>query len=109
VANVSLFGGTVASPIKNVTLVGKTNGAVPGSLIIDASGTSATFKASATYLSLILGSAVLPNDTWTATLVSGTGTGASANGFFDKDNVALDGGNNGGHANYTTTFTTAND
>jgi ELWxxDGT repeat protein len=107
-ADVSLYGGTTASPIRNVTLVGAANGPVPGSLVIDPSGASATFKASSIFLSTFFGSTVLPNDTWTVVLISGNGTGSAANGFFDKDNIALDGGNNGGHANYTTTFATSN-
>src|SRR5207245_2840655 len=39
-ANVSLFGGTTAKPIQNVTLVGAHNLAVPGSLLIDPSALS---------------------------------------------------------------------
>jgi hypothetical protein len=42
-------------------------------------------------------------------LVSGTGTGSAANGFFDMLGGPLDGAGNGGYASYTTHFTTAND
>jgi uncharacterized delta-60 repeat protein len=114
-SDISLYGGTVANPIQNVTLVGKNTGPifgpVNGTLVIDSSGTSATFKASSDWLANIAGSTsgVLPNDTWTVTLQSGTGAGASANGFFDALGAPLDGANNGDHANYVTTFATAND
>jgi hypothetical protein len=40
--------------------------------------------------------------------VSSAALGATAHGFFDSLNAPLDGGNNAGHDNYTTTFTTAN-
>src|SRR5262249_46890294 len=110
VSNVVLYGGTSTTPLQNVTLVGVTNGPVNGTLLVDPSGYSATFKASSTYLSTFLsGATVLPNDTWKVVLTSGTGTGSAANGFFDMDGVPLDGTNSGGHANYTTTFTTTND
>src|SRR5207302_6485358 len=112
-STLSRYGGTTATPTPTATLVGKGGAvdkpAVNGTLVVDPSGTSATFKASSIYLSTFFGSSVLPNGTWNVTLTSGTGTGATANGFFDKDNVPLDGGNNGGHANFTTTFVTAND
>jgi hypothetical protein len=108
-SKVFLYGGTVTGPIQNVTLVGAHNGPVNGSFIIDPSGTWATFKASSTFLQTFFQQSVLPNDTWTVTLVSGTGTGSSANGFFDMLGGPLDGVGNGGHANYTTSFTTAND
>ncbi len=45
---------------------------------------------------------MLPDATYTVTLVSGSGT----NGFLDLLGGGLDGAGNGGHANYTTTFTT---
>jgi N-acetylneuraminic acid mutarotase len=112
---INLYGGTVANPIQNVTLIGKNTGPVLGPVngifVIDPSGASATFKASTDWLENIAGSptGVLPNDTWTVTLQSGTGTGANANGFFDTLGGPLDGGNSGGHADFITTFTTAND
>ena len=92
-----------------MTLVGTTNGFVNGSLVIDPTSTSITFKASATYLSTFFGSTVLPNDTWKATLVSGTGSrGEQPTASLMRWAQALDGGSNGGHADYTTTFTTMN-
>ena len=48
-------------------------------------------------------SPLLPDDTYTATLVSGSGV----NGFLDALEAGLDGANNGGHANYITNFTTS--
>jgi hypothetical protein len=112
---VNLYGGTQASKIQNVTLVGKDTqnifGAVNGIFVIDPSGASATFKASSDWLQNIAGQTdgALPNDTWTVTLQSGTSTGATANGFFDSLGAPLDGANNGGHADFVTTFTTTND
>jgi hypothetical protein len=112
-SEVSLYGGTVANPIQNVSLVGKNTGAlfgpVNGIFVVDPSGTGATFKASSDWLEGIAGQAsgVLPNDTWTATLHSGTG--ANANGFFDALGAPLDGANSGGHADFVTTFTTTSD
>jgi autotransporter-associated beta strand protein len=107
-SNVNLYAGSQASPLQDVTLVGASSGPVNGSFIVDPSGTSATFKASSIFLSTFFQSTVLPDDTWTVNLVSGTGTGATAHGFFDSSNLPLDGSNNAGHDNYTTTFTTAN-
>src|SRR5207237_7531924 len=101
----SLWGGTVAGPIQNVTLVGAKNGPVNGSLIMNPTNTSITFKASAIYLSTFFQSTVLPDDTWHVRLVSGSAT----SGFVDALAAGLDGANNGGHADYTTTFTTANE
>jgi N-acetylneuraminic acid mutarotase len=114
-SDISLYGGTQASPIQNVTLRGKNTaslfGPVNGTLIIEPSGISATFKPSSDWLQKIAGQTdgVLPNDTWTVTLQSGTGVGANANGFFDSLGAPFDGANDGGHANYVTTFSTAND
>jgi hypothetical protein len=108
VADINLYGGSQTSPLQDVTLVGTSSGTVNGSFVVDPSGTSATFKASSIFLSTFFQSSVLPDDTWTVTLISGTGTGATAHGFFDSLNAPLDGGNNAGHANYTTTFTSAN-
>jgi hypothetical protein len=112
---IKLYGGTEANPLQNVTMVGSATGpifgAVNGIFVIDPSGTSATFKASSDWLQNVAGSTsgVLPNDTWTVVLSSGIGAGSSANGFFDALGAPLDGANNGGQANYTTTFATGND
>jgi hypothetical protein len=108
VGDVNLYGGSQASPLQDVTLVGASNGPVNGSFVVNPSGTSATFKASSIFLATFFQSSVLPDDSWTVVLVSGTGTGATAHGFFDSLNSPLDGGSNAGHANYTTSFTTAN-
>jgi N-acetylneuraminic acid mutarotase len=114
-SDINLYGGAVANPIRNVTMVGNNTGPifgpVNGIFVIDSSGTSATFKASSDWLQNIADQTdlLLPNDTWTVTLQSGTGTGSTANGFFDALGAPLDGGNNGGTADFVTTFTTAND
>jgi hypothetical protein len=93
--------------VMDVVLVGAHVGPIHGSLIIDPTNTSLTFKATSSYLlelNSLQGqvSAVFPDDTYTVTLVSGLGT----NGFVDGLGAHLDGANSGGHANYTTTFTT---
>jgi hypothetical protein len=51
VADVNLYGGSQASPLQDVTLVGKNSGPVNGSFVVDPSRTSVTFKASSIYLS----------------------------------------------------------
>jgi hypothetical protein len=98
--------GTVQD-VKLTTLQSGVQVAVPGTLFIDSTNTIITFKATGAGLVGLFGSPdpVLPNGSYTVTFVSGTGTGASANGFFDSLGVPLDGLSNGGHANYTTTFT----
>jgi hypothetical protein len=107
-ADVNLYGGSQPGLLQDVTLVGTRSGMVNGSFVVDPSGTSATFKASSIFLSTFFQSSVLPDDTWTVTLASGTGTGATTHGFFDALNAPLDGSNNAGHDNYTTSFATAN-
>jgi N-acetylneuraminic acid mutarotase len=104
-SNLSLWGGTVGNPIQDVTLIGDKSGPINGSLIVGPTNTSITFKASAIYLSAFFQSPVLSNDTWHVRLVSGSGS----NGFVDALGAGLDGANNGGHSDYTTTFTTAYD
>jgi N-acetylneuraminic acid mutarotase len=96
--------GTGTHTVQDVTLVGKTSRPINGSLLIDPSNTSLTFKATATALSLLndFGSVVLPDDTYTVTFVSGSGN----NGFLDALGRGLDGANNGGQANYVTSFST---
>src|SRR5262249_17296345 len=95
--------------IQDVTLVGAQNGSITGTLVFDATFTSATFKASAIPLNFIntvinegADSVVLPDDAYTVTIRSGMGT----NGFFDASGARLDGNGDGGHANYTATFAT---
>ncbi len=76
---------------------------VPGTLIVDASKKLVTFNVSANFLSASnpTGSATLPDDTYTLTLLSGVG----ANGFQDVSGQGLDNGS-GGHADFKGTFTT---
>ncbi len=101
--------GTNKTTVQDVTLVGTHVGPIHGSLIIDPSNMSVTFKATASYLLELNSvaqsatvSAVLPDDTYKVTLVSGSG----GNGFIDALGAHLDGANSGGHANFTTSFTT---
>jgi hypothetical protein len=88
----------------DATLVGAHVGAIMGSLVIDPSNMAFTFKATAGGLALLndFQSVVLPDDTYTVTLVSSSG----AHGFQDALDAGLDGANTGGHASYSTTFTT---
>jgi hypothetical protein len=101
--DITLFGPGL-NTVKDVTLVGAATGAINGSLIIDPSNMTIAFKATADGLSLLngFGSVILPDDTYTVTLLSRTG----GNGFQDNLESGLDGANSGGHADYTTTFTT---
>jgi hypothetical protein len=100
-ADISLYG-PGNSTVQDVTLVGAASGPISGTLVIDPSNTALTFHATASSLTLLGGMPILPDDTYTATFVSGSGFG----GFHDALNAALDGGNSGGQASYTTTFTT---
>ncbi len=76
--------------------------------MIDQASQSITFKATANYLVLLNSlhsgndSVVLPDGTYTVSLVSGS----SNIGFLDSLGAGLDGANNGGHANFVTTFAT---
>src|SRR5262249_44065929 len=96
--------------LQDVTLIGATGGIpITGTLIIDPTNTIVTFKATAIPLNFVntvinggASSVVLPDDTYTVTLKSGT----AGNGFFDLLGAGLDGSNNGGLSDYTTTFTT---
>ncbi len=109
-ADPALYGSNLTT-VPDVTVVGnKDLGPIHGSLLIDPSNQRITFKATSSYLqvrnNIVMGtgisSPVLPDGTYTVTLVSGSG----ANGFEDALGVGLDGANNGGHANFVTTFTT---
>jgi hypothetical protein len=100
-ANLSIYG--TGSKTADVTLVGAHVGPISGSLLVDPSNTSVTFNATANSLLALFDSPVLPDDTYTVTLVSGSGN----SGFLDALGAGLDGGGTGGHANYTTTFTTS--
>src|SRR5262249_34111223 len=95
---------------QDVTLTGATSGtSLGGTLLIDPTGTSLTFEATAIpldFLNTVVNngpdSVVLPDDTYTVRLKSGL----AANGFFDLLGAGLDGAGDGGHADYTATFTT---
>ena len=91
---------------QDVLLVGKNtnNGQpIPGTLIVDASKKIVTFNVSSNFLTASNpnGSAALPDDTYTVTLLSGLGN----NGFQDLTGQGLDNGL-GGHAAFVGTFTT---
>ncbi len=109
--DIALYGAN-KNVVADVVLTGD-NGvnAIHGSLLIDPSNQSFIFKATTSYLQLKnslanptpnYNSVVLPDATYTVKLISGSGT----NGFLDALGAGLDGAGNGGHANYTTTFTT---
>ena len=107
-ADLALYAGDLKT-VADVVLTGNNGvGPIHGSLIIDPSNQSLTFKATASYLTLLNSihgghdSDVLPDATYTVKLISGSGS----NGFLDTLGVGLDGANNGGNANYTNTFTT---
>jgi hypothetical protein len=100
-SKLTLYGSGLAT-VPDVTLVGAHSGPITGTLYVDPSNQRITFKATESFLESFLSTPVLPDDTYTVTLVSGT-----TNGFGDGS-AGLDGTNNAGHANYTTTFTTAN-
>ena len=98
----TLYGTNLTTP-QDVTLRGS-HGPIHGSLVFDPTNMSFTFVATANYLLELnsmrgLNSAVLPDDTYTVTLLSGAGS----NGFL----YALEGGAGPGLGNYTTTFTTS--
>lgn len=108
-AKVTMYG--LGGTVQDVTLVGAKNGSIDGSLIIDPSNTAFTFKATATVMQFFNGLAgaapidVLPDDTYSVRIVSGSGS----NGFMDTLGAPLDGaviGGNGGHADFATTFAT---
>jgi hypothetical protein len=95
--------GSGLTTVQDVTLVGQTSNGITGTLYVDPSNMSVTFKATEASLASFFGTNVLPDDKYTLTVVSGT-----TNGFVDALGAPLDGANNAGHANYTTTFTVAN-
>ncbi len=111
-SDITLYGGN-SGAVADVVLTGN-NGVnvIHGSLLLDPSNQSFVFKATSSYLQLKNSvaqsaipnytSVVLPDATYTVTLISGSGS----NGFIDVLGAGLDGLGNGGHANYTTTFTT---
>ncbi len=104
--DLALYGGNLTT-FKDVVVAGAHVGPIHGSLLIDSTATSLIFNATNTYLQELNDlrghiSAVLPDDTYTVTLLSGSG----GNGFLDELGAALDGRGNGGQANFATTFTT---
>ncbi len=111
-ADLTLYGGKTQITIPDVVMTGNlgVNGihGIHGSLVIDPSNAKLTFKGTSSYIQLLNtvfsgnNSVALPDGTYTITLVSGSGS----NGFLDALGGGLDGLNNGGTANYTTTFTT---
>ncbi len=99
--------GSSAGVVADVVMTGKGVGPIHGSLIIDPSNQRLTFVATASYLGELNAlngnsSVVLPDATYTIKLVSASGS----NGFMDSTGAGLDGAGNGGHASFTTTFTT---
>ncbi len=101
-ADLTLYGTNLTTP-QDVVLRGSKGGPIHGSLIFDPSNMSMTFVATASYLLELnsmhgIDSAVLPDDTYTITFLSGSGS----NGFL----FALEGGSGAG-PNYTTAFTTS--
>jgi hypothetical protein len=100
-SKITMYGSGLAT-VQDVTLVGATNGAITGTLYLDPSHMSATFKATEASLNSFFTTKALPDDQYTLTVVSGL-----TNGFNDST-APLDGGNNAGTSNYTTTFTVAN-
>ena len=107
-ADLTLYDANLTTP-DDVTLVGATVGAIQGSLLVDSSNQAVTFSASSSYLKYLNtthgsnNSAVLPDDVYTATLISGSGS----NAFLDALGAGLDGMNSGGHANYVKAYTTS--
>ncbi len=106
--DLTLYGAN-SNAVADVVMMGSNGvGAIHGSLIIDPTNQSLTFKATSSYLGLLNSlhsgntSVVLPDATYTVKLISGSGS----NGFMDSLGAAMDGANNGGHGNFITTFTT---
>ncbi len=106
--DLTLYGPTLGTA-KDVTLIGAHVGPIHGSLVVNSTGTSLTFNATSSYLleknsaaTPATVSAVLPDDTYTVTLLTAKGS----NGFQDAAGEGLDGLSNAGHANFVTTFTT---
>jgi hypothetical protein len=102
-SDLSLYG-TSLHTFQAAALVGKNSGPINGTLLMDPTNENVTFKATGNFLSTFFGTPILPDDTYTVTLLSGKGT----HGFLDALGAGLDGANNGGHADYATTFTLTN-
>ncbi len=101
--------GSSPNTVRDVTLRGNHVGNIPGTLIVNPSNQSITFSATSNYLEELNSvysannSAALPDDTYTAKLISGSGS----NGFIDLSGDHLDGLSNFGHANYSHSFATS--
>jgi glucose/arabinose dehydrogenase len=102
-SDLSLYG-TSLHTFQAAALAGKNSGPITGTLLMDPTNENVTFKATGNFLSTFFGTPILPDDTYTVALLSGKGT----HGFLDALGVGLDGANNGGHADYATTFTLTN-
>ena len=111
-ADLTMYGSNTTT-VADVTLSGAANGNITGTLYLDpTTPNTIVFKASNAFLQDInlntvsdKDSVALPDDTYTVTLKSGTGT----NGFVDAGGNHLDGGPNGGNggtSDYTTSFVT---
>ncbi len=107
-ADLALYGANLTR-VADVTMRGAHVGPIHGSLMVDPTNTSVTFSASSSYLQLLNSlahpatvSSLLPDDTYTITLVAGAGS----NGFLDGAASGLDGSSSAGHANFVTTFAT---
>ena len=111
-SDVFLFGANLTT-VADVVMSGNNHvGAIHGTIFVDPLNQAITFKGTSAYLQLLnsithlqdsaYSSEVLPDATYTVKLVSGAGN----NGFLDALGVGLDGLNNGGTANFVTTFTT---
>ncbi len=95
---------------QDMTIVGAQSGvSLSGTFVFATDNSAVAFKLSAAPLNFLntvvnggAESVVFPDDTYTVTLKSGT----AGTGFYDLLGDGLDGGNNGGHADYITTFTT---
>ncbi len=103
-ADLTIFG--TGSTQQDVVFLGKSSNnsqPYPGTLIVDASKKTLTFNVSSDFLvaSSPSGSAALPDDTYTVTLISGV----AHNGFQNLSGQGLDDGH-GGPADFVGTFTT---
>ena len=69
--------GSGLSVVQDVTLVGQINGAITGTLYLDPSNMSATFKATEASLNSFFSTNALPDDHYMLTVVSGTNSSYS--------------------------------
>ena len=108
-ADLTMYGLNTTT-VQDVTMTGTLNGPITGTLYLDpTTPNTIVFKASNAYLEDTnvnnpntggdKDSVALPDDTYTVTLKSGTGT----NGFVDASGNHLDGKSNGGTSDYSPT------